>query len=512
PLTVLPCRDGHVSLGVVTELEFDKLAIVLERPELAVDPRFADKAARWDNCDALDAELAPFLQGHDAEAIVALLQAGGVACAKVAGPLDVTANPQLALRGFWQEVPGGGVMPGDPLGHFHPFEGGGSAPIGPPGLLPLAGVRVLDFTVYWAGPSATRCLADLGAEVVWIERPGSRLDTILAAGEAATPAEVMAHLHASKMYRGKQSIELDLERAADRAITHQLARDAHVVIENFRPGVADKLGIGPRELAAINPGLVYVSLSGWGSDGPWAGWRSYGPSIEAASSIEGRTGYGGGEPMRLGHTLPDAVGGLVGALTALRGLRRQLEGGPGGWFDISQLEAYVAMAGEGIVEATRYGRGLERIGNRARGGAVQGVFPCRGEDQWIALRLEDAADCARFADFSGMPDGVLADPKEADTAIAAFTRPHDKIALAARLQGQGIEAFAVLDAFELLADPHLAARGFFVDVQAGDRAGLIPGTPLVAQPSLADARGAAPRPDEHSAAIRATLAELGQPA
>jgi crotonobetainyl-CoA:carnitine CoA-transferase CaiB-like acyl-CoA transferase len=253
--------------------------------------------------------------------------------------------------------------------------------------------------------------------------------------------------------------------------------------------------------------LTYVSLSGWGAKGPWADWRSYGPSIEAASSIEGRTGYAGGEPLRLGHALPDGIGGLVGTLAALRGLRRTMAGETGGWFDISQLEAYVALSGDGIVDATRHGLGIARAGNRSRhSGVIQGAFPCRGDDEWIAIRLEGEGDRATFASASGLADTLPADLDQAEAAIAGVTREHDKFALTERLQAAGIEAFPALNALELMADPQLAQRRYFVPVPVGDRTCPMPGTPLVATPVMADATAPAPQPGEHSDEIRAELA------
>ena len=526
PLTVLPCRDGHISIGVVTDLEFDRLCIAIGRPELPLDPQFADKIARWDNREALDAVLAEFLLARDADAIVDHMQAHGVAFSKVTSPLDITENPQLRHRGYWEQVPGGGVMPGDPLRCFHGFkskqspsrlreglgvgasrrcaslDGPHPQTLPPAGgeLLPLAGIKVLDFTIFWAGPSTTRTLADLGADVVWVERPGSRLDTHIEDRAAASAADVMQHLYATKVYRGKQSIMLDLEKPEDRKVAHALAREAHVVVENFRPGVADKLGIGPAELAQINPAMVYVSLSGWGADGPWAQWRSYGPSIEAASSIEGRTGYPGGEPLRLGHAFPDATGGLGGALAALRGLRNLLTSGPGGWSDMSQLDVYAAMSGEGSLEATRQGRGIERVGNRSRFGALQGVYPCMGEDQWIAIRLEDDADRSQMARLIGIAHADLT-----EATIAAYTRTHDKAQLAEHLQAEGLPAFPAVNAHELAADPHLAARGYFLEVTAGQRSHAMPGTPLVANPRMADPSQPAPRPGADAHSIRSSL-------
>jgi crotonobetainyl-CoA:carnitine CoA-transferase CaiB-like acyl-CoA transferase len=509
------------------------MAVAMGHPEWSIDPRFA-RAERWNHRAEMDAALDEFLSQHDADEVVAILQQGGVACAKVAGARDIADNPQLQHRGYWEQVPGGGVMPGYPLRVFHEFgksplplagsrrrreapaAGGGPVaaaergfdmthpPLTPPasgrGTLPLAGIKVLDFTIFWAGPSAARTLADLGADVIWAEQPGSREDTELEPGKEPSPWDLMQHLYATKMYRGKRSIHLDLTKPGDRAIAHALAKEADVVLENYRPGVADKLGIGPRELAAINPGLVYVSLSGWGASGPWAHWRSYGPSIEAASSIEGRTGYVGGDPLRLGHAFPDANGGLAGALAALRGLRRRCEGAPGGWFDVSQLEVYSALAGEGILEATRYGRGIELVGNRSRFGALQGVFRCRGEDQWIGIRLDGADDEHRFEQATG----IAAE----EAAIAVWTPSQDKHDLAARLQAAGLEAFPALDAHELLADPHLAARGYFLDVEVGERSYKVPGTPLVATPPMADPAHPAPRPGEHSDSIRRNIEAL----
>jgi crotonobetainyl-CoA:carnitine CoA-transferase CaiB-like acyl-CoA transferase len=217
------------------------------------------------------------------------------------------------------------------------------------------------------------------------------------------------------------------------------------------------------------------------------------------------------EPLRLGHAFPDATGGLAGGLASARGLRRAMTTGTGGWYDISQLEAYLAMSGEGIVEATGMGRGRERVGNRSRLGALQGVFPCKGEDQWIAIRLENEADCALFSQFSGVDVTLRGDLDVIEPALAAFTAGHDKQALAAQLQARGIQAFAALDAHELAADPHLKERGYFLAVQAGKQAHAMPGTPLVATPRMADATGPAPRPGEHSSQVRREIAAHWQP-
>jgi CoA:oxalate CoA-transferase len=390
-------------------------------------------------------------------------------------------------------------VPGNPVPASLAFAADAATATFPPSLPtnprderhPLADITVLDFSAFWAGPSATRLLADLGARVIWVERPHSRREP----DATSTDTEVVMHFFHLKMNRNKESVVVDLTRPEGCALARRLALDVDVVVENFRPGVMDALGLGPADLGRANPALVYASLSGFGSRGPWADRRSYGPTIEAASSIEGRTGYPGGEPLRLGHTLPDAAGGLVGALAVLRGLRERAERGTGGWFDLSQLEAYAAISGDELLLMAMTGRALERIGNGSRTGALQGVFPCVGDDAWIAIRLVDEPDRERFANATNLV-GALS-----EATIAAFNADHDKHDLARRLQDAGLEAFPVLTPPELVADPHLGARGFLLDVECNGTTVRLPGTPLH---GLADPTGPAPGFGEHTDAVLAS--------
>ncbi|MBO0728444.1 MAG: CoA transferase [Acidimicrobiaceae bacterium] len=514
PLVVRPCRDGYVSLGIVTDAEFDRLAIAIGREDLVTDERFLDAGSRWIHRDDLDVELDGFLGNHDADQIVEMLTAAGIAVAKVVGPLEVTTNPQLVNRRFWDVGRGSdhsARMPGNPIPAAKRRSAGGR-PARPriPGVrarraegLPLRDVTVLDFTAFWAGPSATRWLADLGAKVIWIERPGSRIERDWSTADVTSRVMHVFHL---KMNRNKQSMILDLADEAGREIARRLTEDVDVLVENFRPGVMTSLGLGPGDLCQANPGLVYVSLSGFGSSGPWATRRSYGPTIEAASSIEGRTGYLNGEPLRLGHTLPDGAGGLAGALVALRGLRERGEHGAGGWFDISQLEVYSAMSGEDIITASTTGAELPRIGNRSRYGAVQGVFPCAGDDEWIAIRLATSSDIEQLSALTSIPNLREAatpprDDELLESLISSYTKPHNKRELAACLQAQGLEAFPVLKPGELVADDHLRQRGFFASVPFDGHDLTLPGSPLHSTPRLVDPQGPAPRFGEHTTAI-----------
>ena len=511
PLVVRPCRDGHVSLGVVTDSEFDRFAMAIERADLITDARYCDKSVRWDHRDEFDAEIDAFLSGHDADEVVDILRAHGVAAAKVAGPSDVLSNPQLDYRRFWDHPQGGlprARMPGNPVPEAMRFspsqrqhhDGRPTTPARSD-RLPLAGLVVLDFTAFWAGPSATRWLADLGANVIWIERPYSRVDVD---PQTSDTLALVMHLFHLKMNRNKQSVVLDLTDPRDQVAARRLAGVADVLVENSRPGVMDRFGLGPSDLCRSHPSLVYVSLSGFGSSGPWSERRSYGPTIEAASSIEARTGYAGGEPLRLGHTLPDGAAGLAGALAALRGLRERAETGTGGWFDISQLEVYTTMSGEDLLAASTSDQPLRRVGNRSRSGATQGVFPSRGADTWVAIRLQDRSELERFAAVAGLPAlAQLASASPMDEAaieglIGSYTALRDAGDVTSELQGAGLEAFPVLGPPELAVDPHLGQRRFFADVPFHGRNLRLPGSPLHSDHRMVRPRGPAPRFGQHT--------------
>ena len=300
-----------------------------------------------------------------------MLQAAHVPAVSLTSPATVLDDPQLAHRGFWQQWSDGrrsGRAPGDPI---HVQE----TPCPPTplteGELALSGTLVVDLTDFWAGPMATRLLADLGATVVRVERPGSR--------HHAHPAGPFVDW---KMHRGKQSLAVDLRAEAGREVVRDLARRADVLVENFRPGVMARLGLAYGDVAARNPGVVYLSLSGFGQDGPHASWASFGPLLEAASSMQARTAYDDGVPLQLGHSLPDPVGGFAGLFAVLNRLRARATTGGGAHLDISQLEAYTAMCGEDILQASVEG-GWSPHPSRGR------LLRCRGEDAWVALEAND---------------------------------------------------------------------------------------------------------------------------
>ncbi len=207
--------------------------------------------------------------------------------------------------------------------------------------------------------------------------------------------------------------------------------------------------------------------------------------------------------MRLGHTLPDGVGGLAGTLAALLGVRQRRVTGVGGWWDVSQLETYAVLSGHAVLAASVLGRDPERLGNASPSGALQGVFRCAArtdgapdpDDEWVAVVAATATARAALAAVIG------ADGSPDAAAIARWTATRPKAVAAETLQAAGVPAAPAATPRDLVADAHLAARGFFAVADAGGRTVALPGSPLRATPPIVDTGGRPPRFGEHTAAV-----------
>lgn len=366
----------------------------------------------------------------------------------------------------------------------------------------LAGVRVLDATVAWAGPLAGRWLADLGADVIHIERAtgrgagvapdGSRGNEGWRWGELpppafrsgvypdADPGERPWNRQGifNKMNRNKRSLCVDLKSPAGTAIFRDLVLVSDVVLDNWRPRALPALGLGYDDLKQINPAIIACSLSGYGAASRYRDRVSLGPILEAHAGLAAATGYAGGGAMKLGAALPDAIGGLSGALAIVAALWNRDLTGAGCFIDVSQLETYAAIGGEALLTASLTGRDPAPIGNRSPAYAPQGVYPCAGDDEWLALSIRTDAEWQRLVAIVG--EQTLGEPAwravhgraaahdAIDAAIAAWTRTRPRAQAMAILQAAGLPAVAVLTNADIVADPHLAARGFMVEVDQAD--------------------------------------------
>jgi crotonobetainyl-CoA:carnitine CoA-transferase CaiB-like acyl-CoA transferase len=491
PMDVFECADGWVAVGVVTDAQYDAFASAVGAVELVTDPRFSDHRSRIEHRSGFDAIVDPWFMSHSVDCVVRELQQRQVPAVRAEDVHSINDAPQLRSRDFWMEqsLDGElGVVPGDPIRILTSDTAGGfttrpartRAPAGDgegQGPLPLSDLVVVDATQYWAGPLATRILADLGATVVKIERPGSRMHV-----HNIGPASDW------KMNRGKLSLAVDLASEDGREIVRDLARHSQVVVENFRPGVMTRLGLGFEQLSAGRSDLVYLSLSGFGQTGPQAPWLSYGPLLEAASSIQSRTRYPDGPPTPLGHSLPDAVGGLTGAFAVLNALRRNRDDGLSRHIDLSQLESYTAISGEEILAASA---------GRAAPPQSRYAYRCQGQDEWIVIEADGEEDLLRL----GRTLGCALDSPDYVGRLEERTGGYDKHELARLLQREGIAAFAVLNAADLTQDPGLTDRGFLVEVEIGGKPVRLPGFPFRANARVVSLDRPAPIPGAHSEAV-----------
>jgi len=280
--------------------------------------------------------------------------------------------------------------------------------------------------------------------------------------------------------RNKLDVTLDLTSADGAALLKRLVAIADVVVENYSAGVLPKLGLDYAELAKANPQIVMLSMPAFGTTGPWAGYRAYGSTVEHASGLPHLTGEPHWPPAMSHVAYGDAVGGLTGAAALLTALRHRKRTGEGQFLDLSQSEGLFPLGAHGILEQAVTGKAPQRMGNRSATCSPHGVYPTRGDDQWLVLQVltdeqwralcEIAPTLRSFGDVADR----LARRDALDAAVAAWTRAEDCRELMHRLQGARIPAAAVYDMRDVLADPQLAARGFwqmteraYVGVQPG---------------------------------------------
>ena len=377
---------------------------------------------------------------------------------------------------------------------------------------PLEGVRVLDLTHVYAGPTCARILCDLGAEVIKVEGI-KRTD----AARLGVPAENNAegdfwNRTAWSLYRnaGKKSVTLDFNDSRAVELFKRLAGHADVVIESYTPRVMAQHGIDYQSLREIKPDLIMISLSGYGQTGPWRDYTAYGTGLEGASGIASSTGYRGGDPLRSGISFHVPYSGILGAGAVLTALRYRRRSGKGQYIDLSEQEAAIPVGGYALMEQALNGREPERIGNRSPWFAPQGCYRCRGEDNWLVLTVGNDAEWRALYDAAGRPewaeDERFADVlgrhgyhDELDELIVAWTRGQDHMEAMHLLQRAGVIAAAVLNPKQVLLDPHLRERGYFAVADfAGGSCPVPKALGARFQEFEAGARGGGPKLGEHN--------------
>jgi len=344
--------------------------------------------------------------------------------------------------------------------------------------LPLHGIRVLDLTNVLAGPFCGYQLALMGAEVIKIEQPGSG---DLARKLGADPAAAACGMGASfvAVNAGKQSVTLDLKQAAGKEIFSRLVADAQVVLENFRPGVMQRLGLDYAVLKELNPALVYCAISGFGQEGPLAQRPAYDQIIQGLSGVMSVTGDAGSAPLRVGYPVCDTIGGMTAAFAICAALveARGMDGkaGQGRMLDVSMLESTLATMGWVVSNYLNAGVVPEPIGNQNFTAAPSGTFATG--DGLLNIAANEDKQYASLCDLIGRAD-LKADPRYADrqarkqhraalnTQIEARLASRSAVEWEARMTAAGVPAGRVLGVPEILGHAQLQERGFVTELES----------------------------------------------
>lgn len=378
---------------------------------------------------------------------------------------------------------------------------------------PLDGVLVLDLTHVLAGPFCTTNLAHLGARIIKVERPGTGDDT-----RAFPPFLGDESAYFSSLNAGKESIALDLKDTGDRAILEELLTRADVMVENFRPGVMDRLGLGWDALHARHPALIYGSVSGFGQTGPDALRPAYDMVVQARGGVMSITGEYGRDPVRVGASIGDIVAGMFLAQGVLAALYERQKTGLGRRIDVSMLDSQIAIEEHAAAIVSATGDSPRPTG--ARHPTITPFDTFHGSDGLFVIAAGNDALFVRLCATLGL-DSLPVDPRFATNAarcenerllkrhIERVTLEKPRAHWIATLEAAGVPTGPIQTVAEAMDDPQIRARNMVVSVPCwhGGRH-RVPGNPvkIEAMPDPA-IRAPAPRLDEHRAQILAWLGE-----
>jgi crotonobetainyl-CoA:carnitine CoA-transferase CaiB-like acyl-CoA transferase len=386
---------------------------------------------------------------------------------------------------------------------------------------PLAGLRVLELARILAGPWAGQILADLGADVVKVERAGAGDDT-RGWGPPFVAAAAGGHLGAAYFHctnRGKRSIELDFESADGRRIVRKLAARSDVLIENFKVGGLAKFGLDYASLAAINPRLIYCSVTGFGQTGPYAGRAGYDLMAQGMGGFMSLTGAPDGEPTRAGVPIADIFTGVYSVVGILAALAEREKTGRGRHVDTALVDAQVGVLGNQALNYLVSGALPERIGNAHPNIVPYQVFPVA--DGHVIIASGNDGQFVKLCGVLGEP-GLAQDPMYKSNAdrvanraklvahLCTLTLRFKRADILARLEAVNVPAGPIYDLADVFSDPQVVHRGMRLDLPSdAAKGGTIPGlrTPITIDGEGMAAERPSPRLGEHTQEI---LREIGE--
>ena len=495
PSMLVPCADSQVIWMGMRNLD---IFVLIERPELVDDPRWETIDGWRDAIPEIRGLFAEWARDHSGGDICERGQALRLAITQVNTVEELADSRQLRERGWWRETPhpelGALLLPGPPwlmsgtpagpraaaprldadAGYVPPPRERTEPPRGDPDALPLEGIRILEITGNWSGPLTGRHFGDLGAEVVKVElarRPATRVGH--PPGGEGWETFYNRSGYFNLFNRNKRDLCLDLATDRGRELFLRLVEDADVVLENNSARVFPQLGLGYETLAKRNPRVVMCSISGFGASGPERDYLAFGSNIEASCGLVSQTGYSDGVPHGTGSYYADPITGAHATVGLLAALLARERTGNGQRLDMALQESAAAFMVESIMDYRLNGRVARPRGNRSTRIAPQGAYRSLGTDCWLALGVETddqwRALCAAIerpdlADRFPTRDARLGAHDEIDAAIEAWSALRNHNRATTLLQEAGVPAGPVLANWEIVSDPHLYERGYFVDI------------------------------------------------
>jgi crotonobetainyl-CoA:carnitine CoA-transferase CaiB-like acyl-CoA transferase len=496
--SIEPTADGYVGFCTNARQQFSDFLLMIERPDLQADEQLAQFAGRLMRFAEWNQIMHAWLSRKTTAEVLELASLLRIPVSPICNGRTVLEHEQLVARGvFVPAAEGGFVQPrrpyrfddaDPPLPRPAPRLGQHTAsavfplrtPVGAAAAkaLPLAGLRVLDLTAWWAGPAATHLLATFGAEVIHVEstaRPdGLRSIGGMMAGQFPDWWEASPHfMHANS---NKLGITLDLSKPQGLVLVEKLIARCDAVVENFTPRVLDQFGLGWERIEALNPRAILMRMPAFGLTGPWRDHTGFAQTMEQMSGLAWVTGHANDQP-RIPRGPCDPIAAMHATYALLVALEQRNASGRGLHVESTMVESALSIAAEQVVEWSAYGNLMGREGNRSALAAPQGLYACAEGptlvDKWLALSIATdeqwRALRALLGDPSWAMDPVL-DTREGrrsahdaiDAALAEWTRGRDRTGLVATLRGRGIPASEVTNPSRLLqTNPQLRARRYF---------------------------------------------------
>jgi len=510
-----PCADGYIGVAAMPRQSY-AVYDCIGHPEMKEDPAFA---SGWtpDANALLSIYIPEWTADKTAAEIFAIAAKFRAPFAVIPGPRELLEWPGLSATGFWREVEhpvlGRHPLPSAPI-QVGTEGDRGSAERAPllgehtealraevaaaipartaagtgKADLPFAGLRVIDVTAVWAGPFGTRYLADYGAEVIKVEGPSSS-DPVRTMGGARGVPEINQSFYFNEYNRNKLGISLDLKQREGMEALRRLIANSDVFIENWSSGVADRLGLGYKDLKQLNPRIIYVSMPGFGHTGPDAARIGFGPTIEQMGGLVALQGYEGDSPHRSGISYGDPIAGTIASGAVAMGLLHRERTGESCYLAIPQRDAICSLVGEFVV-AEALGHPLPvQIGSKDPDWAPHNVYQARDTepresrgaagralmsftDAWVAIAVNSDEAWEGLKRVIGnerlnsplwnTAAGRKVAQDDIDAIIREWVAPREANAAAAELQAAGVPASPVLSPLTVTTDAHLAARDAFL--------------------------------------------------